>query len=335
MADQRKAIERMSALAQKALLMKEDDIAAALFNTYNKSLNRIIHDLVGLNSDFLSKDKGRTLSTWRSLKLDIESTRMIADHMTGLNKLVAMDLLDKLGEHYKDAYSYTAWVLDQTTPPNIESKWNLPDDSYIKQFIAAPWKGQMFSDRLWVRNDEMARQLQKSLVDGIMSGDSSQDIARAMRENVGVPADTKLVTRPRASAQVYRALMIARTEAMRATSIARKKVWEENSHNLFERKWSAAPGFVRVCDECADRDEMTESEIKKEYGAGNSEPPLHPNCRCIYTIVPKSWGKLARPLWAGSDLGPIDEYSMQHPDATGTKLVSMKAVPYDQWLEED
>lgn len=328
--DQRVAIDLMVAKAQKALLMEEDDLAAALFNTYERELKVLIQDLVALNYPVINSETMR-ISQWRKLKLDQASIELIATRMTGINQVVAQDLLDDLTAFYKHDYSMTSWTIDQSTPPNIEPRYTMPTDDVIKVFVASPWKGEMFSDRLWAINNEMARRLQRSLTDGIQAGDSMDDIARSMRKDVGVPPSEKLSTRPRASAQVYRAMLIARTEAMRVSSMVRNHLYDQNKDILQDMVWQAAPGFIRVCDECAERDGMTKDEVVEEYGEMEAETPLHPNCRCIYALVPKPFQTWTQDYWKDYTGQEPGEYAMVLPDSSGV-VASVKVVPYEDWM---
>lgn len=342
MADQREVIQKLMEQVQKALLMKEDDITAALFNTYQTVLNQTIKDLLWLNQPVIGEEVGR--SKWRALRLDQASIKMIAEHMTGLNQRVAQELSDNLVNFGQEAYNMTNWALDQGVPPTTPVEWNLPTDDVLKAFIASPWKGQMFSDQVGHISDTMARQLQQSLADGIMSGDSVRGIARKMRLNVGVPADEKLVTRPRASKQVYRALLIARDQAVRVANSMRERIYTENRKNMADRVWTAAPGLLGVCDYCADLGGMTYDEIKDEYGQETADSLLygscHPNGRCMYTLQPKPFQDLLPDSLKAAGEGvfgdSISEWEMKHqnPDDPG-ELVAMKVTPYGEWINQD
>jgi hypothetical protein len=341
MADQVEVIRKLEEKVQQALLAKEDDITAALLNTYKTRLNILIKDLLWLNGPFLDSDD-ITRSRWRALQLDQQSLEMISTHLDGLNKQIATNLVEDLNQFGKDSYQLTSWAVDQGFPPTVDLRWNLPTNDVLKAFIAAPWKGQMFSDRIGHISDTMARQLQQALTDGIMSGDSTQDIARAMRKNVGIPEDAKLVTRPRASRTVYRALLVARSEAMRMTNSMRERIFSDNKSTMADRVWTAAPGFIRVCDECADRDGMTYDEIVDEYGQEDADRLLygncHPNGRCMYTLRPKPFQDLLPESLkaAGKGLyGDIAATEMKYVNpANPGKLVSMTVQPYDEWLED-
>jgi hypothetical protein len=337
MPDQVAVLQRLEEQVQKALLANEDDITAALWNTYQTRLNVLIKDLMWANSDFLAGED-KAISRWRALQLDRQSIEMIATHLDGLNKQIATDLVDDLTQFGKNSYQMTSWAVDQGIPVTTEMRWNLPTDDVIKAFIGAPWQGQMFSDRVGEITNTMARQLQQSLTDGIMAGDSIQDIARDMRKNVGIPEDGRLITRPRASAQVYRGLLIARTEAMRLNNQMRERIFNDNKSLMADEVWAAAPAFIRVCDDCAERDGMTRAEIEEEYGVGFeiSRPPLHPNCRCMYMMRPKPFQDLLPDSLkaAGKGLyGDIADTEMKYVDPSnpGT-LLSMKVVPYDEWM---
>ena len=333
--NQQDAIARLNDQTQKALLMSEDDIAGALFRQYQASLNDIIKDLMWLNQPVLSLEDP-SIGAWRSLQLDTASLKMISEKMTGLHKIIADQLLNDLTDFSQEAYSRTAWTLDQTTPPTTDIVFNVPTDDAIKTFLGAPWKGEIFSDRVWAINDTMARNLQQTLVNGIQAGDSTQDIARAMRSNVGIPEDEKLVTRPQASAEVYRAMLIARSETMRLSNAMRNKAWEENKRIMTDLIWSAAPGLMRVCDFCAELDGRTYDDIKENDGEDIADLLIdgicHPNGRCIYQVVPKPFQELLGENFKGVMDESIGEYEMRVPNPSGEGTTAVTVTPYADWI---
>ncbi len=148
------------------------------------------------------------------------------------------------------------------------------------------------------------------------------DISRDMRADVGIPLSAKLITRPQASAQVYRAMLIARTEAMRLTNDMQKRAWGENQNFMTERVWRTAPGFLGVCDDCAELDGVSSEDLDGE------EPPLHPNCRCMMTMVPKPFQE----LYGGAFDEPIDQYEMKVASPTTGNPVAVSVQPYDEWM---
>lgn len=86
-----------------------------------------------------------------------------------------------------------------------------------------------------------------------------------------------------------RALMIARTETLKASNRGQRMLWEQAIEKGLlsdddERIWIATPD-ERTCDECEplDGEHVTMDE---EFSVGE-DPPIHPNCRCTVGLAPR------------------------------------------------
>lgn len=113
--------------------------------------------------------------------------------------------------------------------------------------------------------------LQQALIDGISAQESIAQIA----DRINAVFD---------NANTSRALMIARTETIRATNFASEQAYKE-SEVVVEKEWLAELD-ERTDDECARLDGKVVSvggKFKTEEG-NLPYPPIHPNCRC--TIIP-------------------------------------------------
>jgi SPP1 gp7 family putative phage head morphogenesis protein len=102
-----------------------------------------------------------------------------------------------------------------------------------------------------------------ALADSIAAGFSPQKAARVMLEKVGDPA---------------RALTIAITEQNRAISIATIERYQD--YGLEKVEWSGA----NPCDICAPNEGQIVN-LGDSFNSGDSEPPVHPNCRCALLPV--------------------------------------------------
>ena len=102
-----------------------------------------------------------------------------------------------------------------------------------------------------------------ALADSIAAGFSPQKAARVMLDKVGDPA---------------RALTIAITEQNRAISIATVERYQD--YGLEKVEWSGA----NPCDICAPNEGQVVN-IGDSFNSGDTEPPVHPNCRCALLPV--------------------------------------------------
>lgn len=266
-------IERLMDQIHKALLTRENESINSIRFEYTARMRRLVTDLERINAVFLSGNEP-TYSQWKALKLDVESAQAIAREMSGFREDMVKRLGDDLNDMYRKSYNGALWAIDQTTPFNIDPKYNLPPDHNLKLLFEEPWNGQRFSDRVWAISDEWARSIQNQLIQSVYTGDSVREMASKIRQYTGVPEDAKLISRPRASAQLYRATLIARTELIRAGRMAQDQAYEDNSDIIDDKEWSAKPGLLGVCEICREKNGHTPSEIEK-MGL-----PLegHPNC---------------------------------------------------------
>jgi hypothetical protein len=102
-----------------------------------------------------------------------------------------------------------------------------------------------------------------ALADSIAAGFSPQKAARVMLDKVGDPA---------------RALTIAITEQNRAMSLATVQTYKD--FGLEKVEWSGA----NPCDICAPNEGQVVT-LGDEFESGDTEPPVHPNCRCALLPV--------------------------------------------------
>jgi len=120
----------------------------------------------------------------------------------------------------------------------------------------------------------------------------SRDVVRSFRQVTLANAD-KLASAYQRRAVMGRAMVIARTEGVRAVSAGRKAFWQEAmqvgaldpAHH--EMMWLASPS-ERTCDICM-RLHKTTVPVGSSFPDG--DPPLHPSCRCDVRIVDARKGR--------------------------------------------
>jgi SPP1 gp7 family putative phage head morphogenesis protein len=102
-----------------------------------------------------------------------------------------------------------------------------------------------------------------ALADSLAAGFSPNKAAKVIAEKIGDPA---------------RALVIAVTEQNRAMSIATLASYKEAE--LEEVEWMTSD----PCDECEINDGQV-VRVGQPFVSGDTEPPVHPNCRCALLPV--------------------------------------------------
>ena len=336
MADQRDVIARLIEENRKALLANVDDLTPQITSLYDEIMGQAVDDLQRFYDSVFGGNGTMNYSDFKRLQMDKTQARMLEPYLNDLKKKQIQQMETALEKMYWDAYKRNAWALDQTTPPTTDISMihnldaNPATDFYLQTFlksqIAVQWKGAMFSQRLGVITDKMARNIQSLTDAGMVNGWSTQELSLKIRDEVGIPSDKKLKTRPRASAAKSRADMIARNEMMRAADQAKQFLFDQNKKIVKDERWQTSD-LGNVCDDCDEND----GELYSDLGV---RPPLHPRCACTGVPVLQSWGDLLGPAYKDmKDMG-IDEYEMKYFDPSkGGKLVTASVQPFDEWLE--
>jgi len=97
-------------------------------------------------------------------------------------------------------------------------------------------------------------------------------LARGLEQGYGPRETAKMINEVINDPQ--HALMIARTETIRALSIANREEYEKANVELVE--WVVAEG----CEDCQENADASPIGIGDTFPSGDSEPPAHPNCVC-------------------------------------------------------
>ena len=329
---QAEALERMMKKMYSSLAWTEEQRTRALASKFKNVIKALTTDLQNLNASIID-DGSYDVDAWRSAKLEYQSFTMIQDYAKKMHVELSSEVTADLEDMFRQSYNRNAWMLDNGTPPAIDIAYQMPTEPLILQMISAPFKGYNFSERLGIITDDMATDIQNSVISSMSNGDSVDDLAQKIRYYTGIPEDETLVTRPDASAALYRATMIAQTELMRASDIARKYFFDQNSDILEGEEWSAkygAPvghGKGMVCPECWSYDGVN---LKK---LGGVRPPAHPWCRCSTAPIVKPVRQLLEDLFDRNGFtGSQKNDAWEDPQYT-TSLESID--DYETWAEEN
>jgi hypothetical protein len=123
------------------------------------------------------------------------------------------------------------------------------------------------------------------LLKGVLPLDSRRAAAaQRVFETQGAAAAAKEIDR----LTKQRALVIARTETMRASNEGQRRLWEQriaagNLPKTMQRVWITTPDD-RLCPVCAPLD-GARAPMDGSFPGGLSGPPAHPQCRCAQGLV--------------------------------------------------
>ncbi len=296
----------MTAQMDAMLGASQDEYVKALTDRYGEFEQRLTADIRNIQIEAQGAGvAGQDLLKRFEVDAKVEAT--IKAELLRLNQDVNTSLYDEMVSQYKDAYNASAWTLDQAIPPEIEPRYDIPTESYLREFLIQPWKGSMFSKRFAQINNDMAQDLQISVYQAMSSGQSAYNLGKVISGVIGTPDN----------GYKYQANMIARTELMRASNLAIEKNYNDNDDVLDDWIWIDTSG-IRTCDDCDERaghtyDEVV--EIADDQGL-DLDPPVHPHCRCRWNAAVKSWQELL-----GDDMQGSNE--------------KIKPQPFDIWANEN
>lgn len=129
--------------------------------------------------------------------------------------------------------------------------------------------GKNFSERIWGNRQHLADLLNEKIAAGFARGDQYSKMAAEIRQRFSVSRN-----------EAYR---LVYTEGTFVMNESKARAVEDT----FDYYSLSTVGDNRVCQDCERVQEETQAEPVKfeDREAGENFPPLHPFCRCTYTIV--------------------------------------------------
>ncbi len=171
---------------------------------------------------------------------------------------VDSELRDKL---FKDATE------EQKRQAGILGENNAHIDTLaIGNIILAKTKSNTFSQRIWTNMDVLQAKLSQTIMAGITTGQSYDEMARRLKTQVS--KDVKNVT--------YATQRIARTEAARVQTEITMNSLKRNGYDFC--KWYKEPSACHDCTLIGNQDNGWGKGIYKVKDVPTI--PVHPNCRC-------------------------------------------------------
>lgn len=171
---------------------------------------------------------------------------------------------------------------------------NNPD--ITKLFVDVPWSnGENFSQKIWNNTAKLANYLNSDIAQGIARGDSYDRLVRRLRERFSNVSRN----------DAYRLIYTEGTYVMAESTI---QPFTED----FEKYRLSTVGDGKVCDICRGVSEETFDIADRQPGV--NFPPLHPWCRCTFTIEVDDWD-----AW-------MEDYEKRHGNGEAQKVANrMKA----------
>lgn len=160
----------------------------------------------------------------------------------------------------------------------------------VKRFVGVAWSnGENFSQKIWKNTGKLAGYLNTDIAQGFARGDSYEKLVRNLRQRFGK------VSRKDAYRLIY-------TEGTYVMAEATMQPFTEDFEEY--RLSTAADG--KVCDICR---ELAKKKFRiRDRQPGVNFPPLHPWCRCTFTIEVEDWDK-----W-------MEDYEQRHGNGQSGKV---------------
>ena len=146
------------------------------------------------------------------------------------------------------------------------------NENIVKKFVDVPWAdNKSFSDRIWENKEKLTGYLNKDIAQGFARGDSYANLTKQLMERMG---------------------NVSRNDAYRLIYTEGTYVMAESSITPFEEDFEffklSTVGDNRVCSICKGLEDADPVPISKRV-PGENFPPLHPWCRCTFTIEVEDW----------------------------------------------
>lgn len=167
---------------------------------------------------------------------------------------------------------------------------NNPD--ITKLFVNVPWSnGENFSQKIWNNTTKLANYLNSDIAQGIARGDSYDRLVRRLRERFSNVSRN----------DAYRLIYTEGTYVMAESTI---QPFTED----FEKYRLSTVDDGKVCDICRGVSEETFDIADRQPGV--NFPPLHPWCRCTFTIEVDDWD-----AW-------MEDYEKRHGNGESQKVAT-------------
>lgn len=167
---------------------------------------------------------------------------------------------------------------------------NNPD--ITKLFVNVPWSnGENFSQKIWNNTAKLANYLNSDIAQGIARGDSYDRLVRRLRERFSNVSRN----------DAYRLIYTEGTYVMAESTI---QPFTED----FEKYRLSTVGDGKVCAICRGVSEEIFDIADRQPGV--NFPPLHPWCRCTFTIEVDDWD-----AW-------MEDYEKRHGNGEAQKVAT-------------
>ncbi len=234
------------------------ELEKQLLKLYKQANKTIKSELAELYVKMLADGEISTYSLFKQNRYN-QLINIIDKEISKIGKAEVNAMQLSLTDCYKDIYIKTNEGL------GIKTSWSILNENTAKEIVNANFKGAVYSDRIWDNKTKLKQQLEKSIVDTVIAGESKDKAVKIIAERFGVAfSDSD---------------RLVRTETMRVLNSSQKQSYIDNNYTHYEF-------LAEIDDRTSDICEGLNGKIFAFADAveGENFPPLHPNCRS--TIIP-------------------------------------------------
>lgn len=229
-----------------------------------KSLKEIVHQVKdpkqrqALLSQINSPAYAYRIKRFEQLQNDIDKqTAQLASFEQTATRVHYVDLAD-------EAYHRVIFDIQQGT--GIGFSFSRMPVSRIEAILSQNWSGELFSERIWGRVDNLNKSIQQELLAQFMTGRSYQKTAKEIEDRLAVSS--------------MAARRLVRTESTYIANEAELESYRECGIDKFQ---FVATLDMRTSDLCQQMD--GKEFAVKDASPGTNIPPLHPWCRSTTIAV--------------------------------------------------
>lgn len=174
------------------------------------------------------------------------------------NQLDGLDNL--LKEIVSSGYTQSAFTIQK----GLGFGWDITalNEKKLETLLSKPWTtdGRTFSDRIWIKKNELIGNVQKELTQGLLRGDSPQKITDAIQKKFNVSR--------------YQAGRLVHTETSYFNAVSTKQSYQDLGVEKVEILETLDSHTCEICQPL----DGTVIPLS-QYEPGVTVPPFHPNCR--------------------------------------------------------
>jgi SPP1 gp7 family putative phage head morphogenesis protein len=230
-------------------------IKRRLTQVYREAEQQVNIQLTDLYMDILSAGEEVTANMLYQQNRYKKLQDLINEQIVKLGKTEEKEIAKSLLTVYKQVYEQTAKKI------TADFTWTFLNEHNAKQIVYANFKGANFSQRIWENKSRLRAQIEKSVIDSVVVGNSKDRAVKEIRQRFGVGFND--------------ADRIVRTEVQRVLNDGQRQTYKDRGYS--QVKWITADDD-RLCDECEPLD-------NKVFDIDDAPSVVHPNCRCTFIPV--------------------------------------------------